>query len=98
MGTVFRALKHVEKSGVKDPRIMSITDKDLKIINLGQEEIDRRLSAKEELEKMRTVEVSQVIKESTARYTILRGGATDENGAIRSLKDVTEEDLIKMIR
>jgi hypothetical protein len=44
----------------------------LNIVEKGQKEIDRRLSEDEELGKMRTVEISQVLKESTARYSLFR--------------------------
>jgi hypothetical protein len=56
----------------KDDRIVSITDTDLNIVEKGQKEIDRRMSDSEELGKMRTVELSQVLKESTARYSLFR--------------------------
>lgn len=62
----------MEQSGAKDEKIIVITDTDLNIVTLGQSEIDRRLKDKEELAKMRTVEISQVIKESTARYSLFR--------------------------
>lgn len=63
--------------GAKDANIIKITDADLSIVTIGQLEIERRLNTKEELEKMRTVEISQVIKESTARYSLFRWNATD---------------------
>jgi hypothetical protein len=62
----------LEQTGAKDPTILLITDKDLSIVTIGQREIEKRLSTPEELEKMRTVEISQVIKESTARYSLFR--------------------------
>jgi len=62
----------MEQSGAKDDRILAITDTDLEIVRLGQAEINRRLQVREELEKMRTSEISQVIRENTARYAIFR--------------------------
>lgn len=61
-----------ELKTTKDDRIIWITDKDLSIVRLWLDEIERRLRDKEELEKMRTSEISQVIKENTARYAIFR--------------------------
>jgi hypothetical protein len=68
----------MEQNGTKDDRIIGITDTDLSILTIGQREIERRLNDKDEVEKMRTVEISQVIKESTARYSLFRGSATDD--------------------
>lgn len=86
--TVHRSLKEVEQSGAKEEKIIVITDRDLSIVEKWQREIDRRLSDTEELWKMRTTEISQVIKESTARYTIFRWDATDEKWWMK-LPDVT---------
>lgn len=92
--TVQGHLKDLPKT-TKDDRIKSLTDKDFKCIELWVLEIQRRLSDKEELEKMRTPEISQVIKENTARYTLFVWEATDEQGwakdmsAIDKLNSVT---------
>lgn len=75
--TVQENLKDIKAT--KDDRIVSITDTDIKIVELWQREIDRRLQDKEELDKMRTVEISQVIKESTARYSLFKWDATDKD-------------------
>lgn len=75
--TVNRAIQEMGQIGAKDANIIKITDADLSIVTIGQLEIERRLNTKEELEKMRTVEISQVIKESTARYSLFRWNATD---------------------
>ncbi len=72
-----------EVKTTKDDRIINITDTDLNIVEKGQKEIDRRLSESEELGKMRTVEISQVLKESTARYSLFRWSATDEQWGLK---------------
>lgn len=77
---VWRALKELGQIGPKDDKILAITDTDLSIVEKWQREIDRRLWNHEELEKMRTVEISQVLRESTARYTLFRWTATDSSG------------------
>ncbi len=56
----------------KDDRIANLLDIDYECIRKWVREINSRLSDKEELKKMRTVEISQVIKENTARYAIFR--------------------------
>lgn len=76
-------LNKLEQEGKKDDRIIWITDKDLSILTIGQREIERRLNDKDEVEKMRTVEISQVIKESTARYSLFRWSATDNDWGLK---------------
>lgn len=78
-------LNKLEQEGKKDNRIIWITDTDLSILTIGQREIERRLNDKEEVEKMRTVEISQVIKESTARYSLFRGSATDNEWGLKEV-------------
>ena len=94
-GTVHRAKVELERSGaIKDDRIKSLTDKDFKCIQLGVLEIERRLSDKTELEKMRTPEISQVIKENTARYTLFSWEATDDKWG---LKDATAIEKLNSV-
>lgn len=78
----------LEQIWAKDDRILWITDTDLSILTIGQREIERRLNDKEEVEKMRTVEISQVIKESTARYTLFRGNATDNEWGLKQIESI----------
>ncbi len=77
-------LNELELSEIKDPRILLITNKDLSIVEVGQAEIDRRLRDEEEIKKMRTVEISQVLKESTSRYSLFKGSATDKDGGLKN--------------
>ncbi len=77
-------LNELELSEIKDPRILLITNKDLSIVEVGQAEIDRRLRDEEEIKKMRTVEISQVLKESTSRYSLFKGSATDKDGWLKN--------------
>lgn len=81
--TANRIIQELEQTGTKDHRIIAITDTDLSILTAGQLEIEKRLSDKEELSKMRTVEISSVIKDSTARYALFRGTATDKDGGLK---------------
>jgi hypothetical protein len=85
----------------KDPRILSVTDTDMEILTLGQREIVRRMKTPEELEKMRTVEISSVTKESAARYTIFRGSATDNEGGLKdtqAIKGMSPSELADYIK
>lgn len=74
---------------LKSQKIEEIATKDISIIELWLREIERRLKDSEELKEMRTVEISQVIKENTARYTLFKGKATDENWWITKIENIT---------
>ena len=87
-------VKELELIGWKDPTIIYITDKDLSIVTIGQREIEKRLSTRDELEKMRTVEISQVIRESTARYSLFRWNATDKDGWLKESAISEDQALI----
>lgn len=80
-----------EVKATKDDRIISVTDKDLSIVEKWQRIIDNRLSDEEEIAKMRTVEISQVIKESTARYSLFRWSATDNEWWLKSIDSIVIE-------
>lgn len=86
--TANRIIQELEQTGTKDDRIIWITDKDLKIVRLWLDEIERRLSDKKELKKMRTSEISQVIRENTARYTLFRGNATDKDWGLKNIESI----------
>lgn len=74
----------VGQEGSRDERIVNLIEKDLEIIILWQKEIARRLKDPEELAKIRTGEISQVIKENTARYTLFKWDATDDEGWMKA--------------
>ena len=96
--TASNVLAQLDETWRKDDRIIWITDKDLKIVRLWLDEIERRLSDREELEKMRTSEISQVIRENTARYTLFRWTATDENGGLKEwYRNKSTEELLKQL-
>jgi hypothetical protein len=86
--TAHNIKKEIEQKWAKDDRIIGITDTDLSILTIGQREIERRLNDKEEVEKMRTVEISQVIKESTARYSLFRWNATDSEWGLKGIDSI----------
>lgn len=83
-GTAHNTIKEIEQNWAKSEKIEAIATKDISIIELWLKEIERRLRDSEELKEMRTVEISQVIKENTARYTLFKGKATDENWGINA--------------
>lgn len=70
--SVQRYLKEYRESDNKDPRIVSITNKDLDIVRKWQEIIEAKLNDEEQLKKMSAAQVSQVTSESVKRYSLLR--------------------------
>lgn len=81
-----RAIQELDSSGfLKSPDIIEITDTDLQIVKKGQRIINDRLSDPLQILQMRTGEISTVIKESTQRYALFRGNATDPNGGMKDL-------------
>lgn len=90
-GTVNRAMDKVEEYGVKDHRIISMTDKDFELQKMIQ---DRKLL------KMRVApssisdsDLNQWDRHSMARFTLFRGDATDEQGGLR---EVSKEEKRKV--
>ena len=86
--------ENMDKIGHKNKDIIQITDTDLEILKLWQQEIFNRLQKKEELEKMRTFEIAQTIEKSEKRYQIFRWDVTDKDWW---LKDSLDEEQIKKI-
>lgn len=70
--TVGNYLKEYRESDDKDPRIVSITNKDLDIVRKWQEIIEAKLNDEEQVKKMSAAQVSQVTSESVKRYSLLR--------------------------
>jgi hypothetical protein len=98
--TVHRAKEEVEQTGAKDDRIVNLTDRDMNCIELWVRELERRLGDKMELKEMRASEISNVIKENTARYTLFRWTATGKDGGLKevtltpaSVKEMSMEEL-----
>lgn len=95
--SVNRAMKQVGQTGAKDERIKSLTDKDFECIEAWVKEIKRRLTNEDELKKMRATEISQIIKDNTARYTLFRWEVTDEEGGLKettvNLTELSDKEL-----
>lgn len=100
--TVATHLDNLDNLGQKDDRIHTLTDKDFNCIKLWVEEIERRLENKDELKKLRVTEISQVIKENTARYTLFRWSATDKEWWINKIDvnvfSMTPEEVNNQIK
>ena len=94
--TVSRRDKELKQTGTKDDRILWICDKDINIVKLAQGEIVRRLWDDEEKKQISARDLSWIAKDSSARYTIFKWEVTDSNGWMKSLKDLSTEELLKM--
>ena len=91
--TVQEHLKELPNT-TKDDRIIKITDADLKIVTLAQWIINDKLSDAEYVKTLKPTEVSSVAKDSTARYTILKGNVTDKDGWL--IKDLSALSLAEI--
>jgi len=78
---VNRAKKEVGRSGVKDDRIVHLTDKDFELMQLIQSEKERRLY--EEKDKINNCDINRWEETAVKRYTLFRGDATDEKGGAK---------------
>lgn len=87
--TVQKTMDKVDSKLAKDDRIQWICEMDLQIIRLWQAELSRRLSDSKELKKMRSSEISQVIKENTARYTLFKWDVTDKEWWLNQITWIT---------
>lgn len=84
---------------IKDKWLEDLLSTDQKILQLAANEIKRRLSSKDELKKIRVTEISQVAKESTARYTTFRWEVTDEKGWLKkNIAEMSIEELLWIIK
>lgn len=86
--TIQEHLKELPKT-TKDDRIIWICDTDLEIVILWQEIIKNRLMDEEELKKISARDISWIIKENTARYTIFKWDATDSEWWMKLVEWIT---------
>ncbi len=90
LGTVNRAMDEVEKYGNKDPRIVDLTDEDLTIQELIQEQKLKKL--KNNPKEISDSDLNQWDRHSMARLSLFKGDVTDEQGGLKKLS--TEEQLL----
>lgn len=86
--TIQEHLKELPNT-TKDDRIIWICDTDLEIVILWQEIIKNRLMDEEELKKISARDISWIIKENTARYTIFKWDATDSEWWMKLVEWIT---------
>lgn len=89
--TVQQHLK--EMNLTKDDRILTITKKDIEIVNLWQKELLRRL--KDTPKIMWTRDIVAAMDTSTKRYTIFKWDITDPSGWLKA--QITDEQRKKLL-
>ncbi len=94
LGTVNSKVEQLEQ--VKTPFIDLITDMDARIIKRGLEIIEEKLNDEKYIKTLKPTEISQVIKENTARYTLFKGNVTDKDWGLKITKD-TPDDVLEDI-
>lgn len=86
--TVAEYRKELDNVGQKDERILYLTDRDMEIIMMWQDLIKEKLNNKKVTDKLNPRDISTVIKDSSQRYTLFRGNATDDEwGLILAWQD-----------
>ena len=93
--TVNRAKQQLEQIGAKNEDIIQITDTDKKAIQLAQRIVIQSLEKHVELSEasgwldlQEALKASWLAKESTARYSLFRGNATDEQWGLKWIDSI----------
>jgi hypothetical protein len=94
--TVNKHIQKIEKKVNKDDRILALCEDDFSIVRLAQWIIKDKLTDKKQVAKMRAVEVSQVARDSTARYTLFVWPATDQDWGL-NVRDMSDTELTAYI-
>ena len=87
-----RAIIEMGQNGTIDrtATIISIEEKDLEIVTLGQKIILEKLKDKEVLKKTGLGELSTALEKSQKRYSILAGETTDEQGGDKLIQSILD--------
>lgn len=78
---------------VKEKWLEDLLSDDIEIVKLSTKEIKRRLEDVEELKEIKITEISNVAKESTARYMAFRWELTDKQGWLKDLATATMKEI-----
>lgn len=89
--SVNRAKQELGQIGTKSDIILEICDLDINLVKSWLKELQRRFNDEEEIKKIRPTEISQVIKDSSSRYTIFKWDITNKEWG---LKNITEIDIL----
>lgn len=83
--TANKTIQKLQKKELKDDKIVGLCEADFDIVRLAQGIIKDKLTDKKQVDKMRAIEVSQVARDSSARYTLFVGKITDEMWGLKEL-------------
>ena len=99
-GTAHNHKTEIEQSWAlsKDPRIRAISDKDLQIVNLVQNETLTRLQDEEQRRAINTLDLNRIGDMSIKRHSLIMWSATDDKWAMKenNLKYLTDDELVKL--
>lgn len=93
--TVQERLQDVKTT--KDDRIVWLTDDDFDIVRLAQGIIKNKLNDVKEVKNMKVTEVSSVARDSAQRYTIFRGKITDDQGGLKDIRTMSDDELVELL-
>lgn len=94
--TVSRNTRELAQSGTKDPTIAYIVGKSKERMKKVQEYFDRYLDeslSKEKLGNDETKIITNIVKDDLARITVLWGNITDDEGGLKHIENMKDEDL-----
>lgn len=77
----------------KSPFIEEVLREDEEIIKLAQQAIKGKLKDPEYVKTARTTELSSVAKDSTTRFSLFRGEATDDRGGLKDPTLMSDDEL-----
>lgn len=83
--TANKTIQKLQKKELKDDRIVGLVQQDLDIVVMAQKIIVDKFNNPEEVKWMRVTEVSNVARESAARYTLFGWAMTDEMGTLKEM-------------
>lgn len=86
--TVNRIKQEMGQIGAKDPRIIAVTDKDMENILEMQRVVTEKIRDKDEMSKTRIWELAQAMREATARYSLFRWNATDNEWWLKNIDSI----------
>lgn len=96
--TVNRAVKEMEENGgIKDDRIISLTDWDFDLMVSIQK---RKFTRMKDMDiPVSDNDLNQWDREAKARYSLFRGTVTDPSGWLKenSIKEKSDDELLKII-
>lgn len=94
--TVARNVVELGQSGTKDPTIAYIVGSSKERLKKVQAYFDRYLDeslSKEKLGNDETKIITNIVKDDLARITVLWGTITDEEGGLKHIESMKDEDL-----